>query len=68
MAEHSDRLDDLLHDPVIQLVMRSDGVRADDVRRLLEAARDRSPLRADVPEAHVIETCRQRLASCLNGG
>ncbi len=57
-------LDELLDDPTIQLVMARDGWQADDIRLLLEKARDRAAERSMVPPAHVIKACRmQRL--CL---
>ncbi|CAM5361902.1 hypothetical protein ATER59S_01433 [Aquamicrobium terrae] len=42
MIENTPKLDELLSDPVIRLVMASDGVQPDEVRVLLERARDRS--------------------------
>jgi hypothetical protein len=52
-------LDELLDEPIIQQMMKSDNVRADEVRILLAQARQRAPEEALVP-AHVIaKTCLQ---------
>jgi len=64
MTEARQTLDELLDDPTIQLVMARDGWQADDVRLLLEQARDRAGERELIPPAHVIETCRG-LGLCL---
>jgi len=57
-------LDELLDDPTIQLVMARDGWQADDIRLLLEKARERAAERDMIPAAHVIKTSQmQRL--CL---
>jgi hypothetical protein len=37
MSEARETLDELLDDPMIQLVMASDGVSAEDIRRLFQA-------------------------------
>ncbi len=64
MTEGARTLDELLDDPTIQLVMARDGWQADDVRLLLEQARDRAAERELIPPAHIIKTClMQRL--CL---
>ncbi|WP_292476808.1 hypothetical protein [Mesorhizobium sp.] len=41
MSESSNPLDELLNDPMIQLVMERDRVRPAELRLLLEKARDR---------------------------
>ncbi|MBN9245417.1 MAG: hypothetical protein J0I98_21800 [Mesorhizobium sp.] len=56
MTEGARTLDELLSDPTIQLVMARDGWQADDIRLLLEKARDRAAERDMIPPAHVIET------------
>ena len=57
MSDKTDRLDELLRDPMILQVMQSDNVRPHDVRLLLEKARDRAE-HAAVPAPHVIQACR----------
>ncbi len=58
MIEAGTTLDELLGDPIIQLVMARDRVRPQDVRLLMERAGARG---AAIPPAHVIaETCRNR--------
>ncbi|HMM63192.1 MAG: hypothetical protein WA975_20345 [Mesorhizobium sp.] len=59
MTESTLELDELLRDPVIRLVMASDGVEPDEVRLLLEQARDRSSgIVPMLPPAHMIgESC-----------
>lgn len=59
MTENTPKLDELLNDPVIRLVMTSDGVRPEEVRLLLERARDRAWDAGPVlPPAHMIgESC-----------
>lgn len=42
-------LEELLDEPIIQQVMRSDGVKADDVRFLMQAAGILRSRRGDVP-------------------
>ncbi|RRI03505.1 hypothetical protein EH240_10065 [Mesorhizobium tamadayense] len=64
MSESINSLDELLNDPMIQLVMARDRVRPAELRMLLEKARDRAAddSRTDrmmVPPAHVVAT------SCL---
>ena len=46
------RLDELLSDPMIQLVMKSDRVEADEVRELF----DRVAFQYSVPAPHVIDS------------
>jgi hypothetical protein len=50
-------LDDLLGDPMVQMVMARDGVRPQDLRELLERDRRRHGTieRRLVPPAHVID-------------
>lgn len=60
MAERK-TLDELLDDPMIRLVMASDGVEADDVRELFDRAAYRMDSRAFIPAAHVIDRlCKSR--------
>ncbi|RWH75659.1 hypothetical protein [Mesorhizobium sp.] len=59
MSESINTLDELLNDPMIQLVMERDRVRAAEIRLLLEKARDRAGddhriEQASVPPAHVV--------------
>ena len=59
MSESINTLDELLNDPMIQLVMERDHVRPAELRMLLERARDRAAdeTRADLPAmppAHVV--------------
>ncbi len=56
-------LDELLSDPMIQLVMKSDGLRADDFRRSFAVVRAKAEMQGIVPPAHVIDGCR-RLHLC----
>jgi len=52
------KLDELLNDPMIQLVMASDRVKPDEVRVLFKKARERAP-ESFVPAPHVIDSvCR----------
>lgn len=57
-----DTLDELLSDPIVQLVMTRDRVRPEELRRLIERAR-----RADQPAlpAHVIAARDNRM--CARG-
>lgn len=48
-------LDELLDDPIIKLVMASDKVEADEVRKLFDRARYRMDARKFIPAAHVID-------------
>lgn len=54
------QLDELLAEPIIRMMMASDGVRPETVRRLMDAARERALPQALVPPAHVIEACMAR--------
>jgi len=59
MSESINTLDELLNDPMIQLVMERDRVRPAELRLLLERARDRAAEEAHndrpiVPLAHVV--------------
>ena len=58
MIEGKSTLDELLNDPMIQLVMARDRVRPEDVRMLLERDRKRAAERRLVPKAHVIAAVR----------
>jgi hypothetical protein len=57
MTEGNETLEELLSDPMVQLLMRRDRVRPEEVRLLLKRARARAA-EPSVPPAHVIEACR----------
>jgi hypothetical protein len=61
MQNERTTLEDLLGDPIIQLVMKSDGVKADEVRILF----DRFAEQVEVPAPHVIRAmrCQDRLCA-----
>lgn len=61
MIEGKSTLDELLSDPMIQLVMARDHVRPEDVRMMLERDRKRAERRL-VPQAHVIAACTAQRA------
>lgn len=61
----NDTLDDLLNDPMVKLVMARDGWRGEDVRRLLDRVQARADENVDIPPAHVIDSCCQRLRACI---
>lgn len=64
MTERFDTLDELLNDPLVQLVMKRDNVRPEELRRSLERARRvrRSPL----PPHVMAEACRRRRGICAS--
>ena len=51
-------LDELLNDPLVQMVMERDRVRPDELRQMLERDRIRATEKRLVPPAHVIASCR----------
>lgn len=52
-------LDELLGDPMVQMVMARDGVRPEDLRDMLERdRRRRSAEQRMVPPAHIIAACQ----------
>ena len=53
-------LDELLDDPMVQMVMARDSVRPEDLRRMLERHRVRAAEKRLVPPAHVIASCQGR--------
>lgn len=61
MSKHVTTLDDLLSDPMVKLVMASDGVRPQEIRILFERARERSGdpevpphmIRPECPRGHL---------------
>jgi hypothetical protein len=55
-------LDELLDDPMVQMVMARDSVRPEELRQMLE--RHRAEEKQLVPPAHVIASCRLR-SLCL---
>jgi hypothetical protein len=54
MTDRLNTLDELLSDPMVQLVMERDSVRPEQLRFMLERARDRAE-EPRLPPAHVIE-------------
>ncbi len=54
MTEGPNTLDELLSDPMVQLVMARDSVRPEQLRMMLERARDRAE-EPKLPPAHVID-------------
>jgi hypothetical protein len=54
MTEGLNTLDELLSDPMVQLVMERDSVRPEHLRLMLERARDRGD-EPRLPPAHVID-------------
>lgn len=57
-------LDDLLSDPLVQLVMARDSVRPEELRSMLERDRVRAAEPGAVPPAHVIAACEARSLCC----
>ncbi|MDW6020320.1 hypothetical protein SAZ10_00935 [Mesorhizobium sp. BAC0120] len=57
MAGVINTLDELLDDPMIQLVMARDNVRPEEVRQLMERARQRQP---SLPPHAIREGARMR--------
>jgi len=53
-------LDDLLDDPMVQMVMARDSVQPDELRRSLERYRTDAIERGLVPPAHVVAACTAR--------
>lgn len=63
MTEGIRTLDELLSDPMVQMVMARDGVRPQELRWMLQRARDRAE-NPSLPPAYVLaEACRARLAN-----
>lgn len=60
MNEGTQTLDDLLSDPMIQMVMARDSVRPEEVRWLLKRVRDREQDPSLPPAYMLAETCRGR--------
>lgn len=63
MTNRHQTLDELLDDPMIQMVMARDGWERDDVRLLVERARSTGD-EPVVPPAHVIGSECQRFWAC----
>lgn len=59
MSERITTLDDLLSDPMVQLVMASDRVHPQEIRRLFERARARDSDQALVPPHMIRPDCPQ---------
>ena len=62
-------LDELLNDPMVQMVMARDRVQPEDLRRSLERHRasvagNGATRRSPVPPAHVIAACQARDLCC----
>lgn len=53
-------LDELLDDPMVQMVMARDSVRPEELRQMLERHRSLAGEKQLVPPAHVIASCRLR--------
>lgn len=53
-------LDELLNDPMVQMVMARDSVRPEELRGLLERHRTDAIEKGLVPPAHVIAACKAR--------
>lgn len=53
-------LDELLSDPMVQMVMARDSVRPEELRRMLERHRTNAIERGLMPPAHVIASCQAR--------
>lgn len=53
-------LDELLDDPMVQMVMARDSVQPDELRRLLERHRTDAIEKGRVLHAHVIAACKVR--------
>ena len=54
------KLDELLGDPMVQMVMARDQVRPEDLRAMLERDFRRQATRNQIPPAHVIQACQGR--------
>ncbi|CCV13386.1 hypothetical protein [Mesorhizobium sp. STM 4661] len=64
MEDRINTLDELLSDPMVQLVMQRDRVRPEQVRTLLERARRPAAEEPLVPPAHVVAKTCQKLWLC----
>jgi hypothetical protein len=53
-------LDELLSDPMVQMVMARDSVRPEELRLMLERDRRRATEKGILPPAHVIASCQVR--------
>ena len=51
-------LDELLDDPMVQMVMARDSVRPEELRQMLEQHRTDAEEKGLAPPAHVIASCR----------
>ena len=58
-------LDELLNDPMVQMVMARDSVQPDELRRSLERHRTNAIKKGLVPAAHVIAACRAPHVCCF---
>ena len=56
--------DELLDDPMVQMVMARDSVRPEELRRMLERHRLSAAEKQMVPPAHVVASCKVR-SLCL---
>ncbi len=57
-------LDELLNDPMVQMVMERDRVRPEHLREMLERDRRRLAAKNVVPPAHMIAACRVNSLCC----
>lgn len=64
MTEGLNTLDELLSDPMVQMVMARDSVRPEQLRMMLERARDRAGV-PRLPPAHVIDKVCLAKRLCL---
>lgn len=64
MDEHIETLDELLSDPMVQLVMARDRVRPEEVRLLFKRARIRRT-EPSLPPAHVVDKACWTQRMCL---
>jgi hypothetical protein len=59
MNERGETLDELLNDPIVQMVMKRDNVRPEELRRSLERAR--RARRSLLPPHVIADACRRGL-------
>jgi len=65
MDDRQNRLDELLLDPMIRLVMAADKVEPDELRCLvIRRTVGFDEVDTDILPAHVIAACRERMAIC----
>jgi hypothetical protein len=64
MDKATQALEELLNDPIIRLVMASDGVEPAEVRNLFGAGQDEAD-EAELPAPHVIASCCGQGICCI---